>query len=267
MSTIAVRSMREYNRLIKKVLCKDEDPSWPLLKLSNFVVALKFVQLFGDAVRQGCLEQGTEGCVDECSGGGGLCVFHVQQVRPSERLVKLIRTRGFIVRGGSMIDVSWYVEEGDVVEMCVQDMIPTASPKVVTGIGVLSGPQVKAYLTPYVCCPEGCPEISFFEEVVTDKFRKSLWVFVSRHKPKFLGRSCQRMSLDSSQLLYLRERWGGGGRDDAVGTVGRKDKKRKVRDECSFSDESLSSSCEEEEEKDEDEEGSWVEGFEEENTG
>ena len=47
-----------------------------------------------------------------------MCVLHVKQVRPSKRLVKRIRARGFIVHGGSMMEVSWYVEEGDVVEMC-----------------------------------------------------------------------------------------------------------------------------------------------------
>ena len=53
-----------------------------------------------------------------------------------------------------MMEVSWYVEEGDVVEMCLEVMIPTASPKVVTGIGVLSGAHVKSYLTPYVGCSD-----------------------------------------------------------------------------------------------------------------
>jgi hypothetical protein len=78
-------------------------------------------------------------------------------------------------------------EQGDVIVMTPEDMMSTDG-KEATGGGFLTGEQVQTYFSPY----EQCTEIPFARAVVDGSFNKNLYVFVSKQKPRFLGRSHQK---------------------------------------------------------------------------
>jgi hypothetical protein len=97
-------------------------------------------------------------------------------------------------------------EQGDVIVMTPEDMMSTDG-KEATGGGFLTGEQVQTYFSPY----EQCTEIPFARAVVDGSFNKNLYVFVSKQKPQFLGRSHQRLVFDTSQLSFLSELRAGAG--------------------------------------------------------
>ena len=133
-SDTAVRVMQEFNKLMKKVPCS-EGLVRPHVKVSNFVVMLKFkqvfffsikeslvgligpiryqygrssmtlffVQLFGEAVELNDLKMGTLGCVETCCGEGEAYILHIASSQPSARLVEDFRADGFVLHGTASV--------------------------------------------------------------------------------------------------------------------------------------------------------------------
>jgi hypothetical protein len=102
----------EFKRIIKLVNFNVCGLRWPYVRLSNFVIHLKFVQHFGQqAVQNGFLEPGTLGSVEQCLGGDGLCILHAQQIPPAAQRVESIKKDGLIICGSYSSEVSWCVTE------------------------------------------------------------------------------------------------------------------------------------------------------------
>jgi hypothetical protein len=89
-------------------------------------------------------------------------------------------------------------EQGDVTAMTPGDMVLTDGKQAAGGF--LTGQHVKNYFRPYVECSA---EIPYAPKVVDGSFNKTLYVFVSKQAPMFLGRCRQRLVLDTCQINFL----------------------------------------------------------------